>query len=71
MRKFEWLMAIILIVAGLICLTISGTAILGPESINSYLLTLIQLCFWMGIPIIVVGILYFILLSKKKKGKNE
>lgn len=71
MKRFEWLMAITLIVAGITCLTISGTAILGPKSIDSYLLTLIQLCFWMGIPIIAVGVLYFILLSKKKKGKDE
>jgi hypothetical protein len=71
MKKIEWLMAIVLVIAGLTCLTISGTAMLGPETIDSYLITLLHLCLWMGIPVLVVGILYFIIWGKKKKGIDK
>jgi hypothetical protein len=66
MRWTEWVIAISLVVIGLSCLTISATSILSPDSILPYFHTFIQICLWIGIPIIIVLLFYFIL--RKKKG---
>ncbi|MEN1969631.1 hypothetical protein WMZ97_16325 [Lentibacillus sp. N15] len=68
MKKIEWLIAGLLIVAGLICLTVSGTAIWETESIVSYFKTFIQLCLWTGLPLVVFGTIYLVILLK---GKNK
>ncbi|WP_088051902.1 hypothetical protein [Virgibacillus dakarensis] len=66
MKKIEWLIAALLIAAGLICLTVSATTIWGTESIVSYFKTFVQLCLWTGLPFLIIGIVYFILLLKRK-----
>ncbi|UOQ94013.1 hypothetical protein MUO14_03320 [Halobacillus shinanisalinarum] len=66
MKKIEWLIAALLILIGLICLTVSSTVMWGTESIETYLKTFIQLCLWMGIPILIIGIIYILFLKKRK-----
>ncbi len=66
MNKIEWLIVILLITMGLMCLTVSGTVMWGTESIESYLKTFIQICLWMCLPISIIGIIYFIILKKRK-----
>ncbi|WP_188456534.1 hypothetical protein [Virgibacillus oceani] len=66
MKKIEWLFAAFLIGMGLMCLTVSGTTMLGTESIESYIKTFLQLCLWMGLPILIVGIAYLVILKKRK-----
>lgn len=66
MKKIEWLLAVSLIIIGLSCLTISGVTMWGDESVKSYVTTLMQICFWTGIPGIIVGILYVIILIDRK-----
>jgi heme/copper-type cytochrome/quinol oxidase subunit 2 len=71
MRKIEWLIAILLIVIGLGCLTISATTMLEAETLETYLSTFIQLCLWMGIPILVIGIIYVILKKRRSKSTDQ
>jgi uncharacterized membrane protein len=71
MKKIEWLMVALLIIIGLSCLTISGTTMVGTESIKFYLATLIQICLWMILPLLIVGIIYFINIRKKGKSNNN
>ncbi|WP_040980500.1 MULTISPECIES: hypothetical protein [Oceanobacillus] len=66
MKKIEWLLAVSLIIIGLICLTVSGGALLGDVTVKQYMTTLIQVCFWTCLPGIVIGILYVIILLKRK-----
>ncbi len=66
MKKIEWLIVALLIAMGLMCLTVSGTTMWGTESIESYLKTFLQLCLWMGLPILITGIIYFIILKNRK-----
>ena len=66
MKKIEWLLALLLILIGLSCLTVSGTMMMGSESIDSYIHTFMQLCLWMGIPVVIIGIAYIVIKKKKK-----
>lgn len=66
MKKIEWLLAVILIVGGLTCLTVSGATMWGNETIKSYVTTLMQICFWTGVPGVIIGIVYLIILTKRK-----
>lgn len=66
---FEKILAIFLIITGLACLAMSGTFLSG-FNIERYIETLIQLCIWMGIPVVFSGIIYFILI-KRKKGDSK
>lgn len=71
MKGIEWFIAGFLVIMGLICLTVSGTFIIEPESIRQYFDTFINLCFWMGLPVLVVGLIYYIILVKRKRGKKK
>ncbi|GLO68417.1 MULTISPECIES: hypothetical protein [Oceanobacillus] len=66
MKKIEWLLAISLIIIGLTCLTVSGATMWGNGSIKSYVTTLIQICLWTGLPGIIIGVLYVIILIGRK-----
>ncbi|ASK61335.1 hypothetical protein CFK37_03680 [Virgibacillus phasianinus] len=70
MKKFEWLIAAALVIIGLNCLTVSATTMWEYHSINSYLKTFAHLCLWMGLPVLVVGIIYIIFLLKKRNDKK-
>jgi hypothetical protein len=66
MNKIEWIFAIILVFIGLTCLTVSATWMVNSDTIQSYIATLFQICFWIAIPLIIVIIIY--LVYKKMKG---
>lgn len=71
MKKIEWLITISLIIIGLACLTVSGTTMLGTESVRSYLKMFILLCLWTGLPVLIIGIVYIIILNKRKSKYDE
>ncbi len=66
MKKTEMILAILLILVGIGCLTMSGT-MLFQENLSLYFQTFIQVCLWIGVPILIAGILYFIFLKKGDK----
>jgi hypothetical protein len=68
MKITDWIMAFSLVVIGISCLTMSGTVMLNPESVAAYFNTLVRICFWIGIPIVLAAIVYMIL---KLKGKRK
>jgi len=67
MKWTEWLVAIFLVVIGLSCLTMSATSMLNSGSFQSYVKTFFHICFWIGIPALVLGIFYIIF----KRGKGD
>ncbi|WP_349407480.1 hypothetical protein [Pseudalkalibacillus sp. SCS-8] len=72
MKAREWFLVIFIILLGIICLTISATHMLGPEPMHTYFFTFIHLCLLMGVPLLLVGLVYLLLLLKeKKKGTKE
>lgn len=64
MRKVEWLIVGLLIGVGLICLTASASTM--GESMEGVLRTFLQVCIWMGLPLLIIGVIYFIFLKSKK-----
>lgn len=66
MKIIEWVLAVSLIIIGLACLTIPAVTMLGDGSIKSFVTTLIQICFWTGLPGIIIGVLYVIILMGRK-----
>jgi cytochrome bd-type quinol oxidase subunit 2 len=63
-KGMEWAIAILLVLVGLSCLTMSAT-IMNP-SVHEYWNTFFWICTLIGIPVVVVGVLY--LIFKRKKG---
>jgi hypothetical protein len=68
MNKIEWIFAVILVFIGITCLTVSATWMFNPDTIQSYLATLFQICFWIAIPTIIGIVIY--LVYQKKKGDS-
>ncbi|RBP86200.1 hypothetical protein DFO70_1306 [Cytobacillus firmus] len=64
MKKIEVLLSVLLIVTGLVCLTMSGTMMIRQD-ITAYFKTFLQTCAWMGVPIILAGIVYLIIVKKR------
>lgn len=62
MKLFDWLVAILLVVIGVGCLTMSATWMMGSGSIIS---NFFSICMWIGIPLIIVAIVYFIIIFKR------
>lgn len=69
MKKIEWLLAVLLIVIGLACLTVPSVTVWGDGTIKTYVTTLMQICFWTGLPGLIIGVLYVIILMGRKKSK--
>lgn len=65
MKRIEIILAGLLIVVGIVCLTMSGTLMLETE-LAVYLTTLVQICLWMGIPLILTGLLYWRYTRKRR-----
>lgn len=63
--RFETVLASLLVLSGLACLAMSGTFFSGINA-EQYIRTFIQVCIWMGIPILISGIVYFIFIRRKK-----
>jgi formate-dependent nitrite reductase membrane component NrfD len=62
-KWLEWAMAILLVLVGLSCLTMSAT-IMNP-SVHEYWITFFRICTLIGIPVVVIGVLYLIFNRKK------
>lgn len=69
MKKIEYLIALALIFLGIACLTMSGTYMLD-QNITVYAMTILKICLWIGIPIVIIGVLYLVFV-KRKKGENS
>jgi hypothetical protein len=65
MKKIEYLLAILLILIGLGCHTASITLTTG-KGWEVYLKHFFELCMFMGIPVLVIGIIYFFIITKRK-----
>lgn len=65
MSKIESFLAGFLIVIGLVCLTMSGT-LMAEVGITDYLKTFVQICLWMGIPLVLTGMLYWQYARKRR-----
>jgi membrane protein DedA with SNARE-associated domain len=70
MNKIEYLIALALVVIGIACLTMSGTYLLD-QNITVYAMTFLKICLWIGIPIIIIGLVYFILVKRKRGEKSK
>lgn len=68
MKWIEWVIVISLVMIGLMCLTMSATSMMNPESIRVYFDTFVSVCFWLAIPILI-GLAMYLLFYKKKDGK--
>ncbi|MCF3944874.1 hypothetical protein [Oceanobacillus alkalisoli] len=65
MKKIEWALALTLIIFGIACLTFCAT-LWSEGSIKDYLTTLVHICFWTGLPGLILGVLYVIVLKGRK-----
>lgn len=65
MKKTEVILAGMLIAAGIVCLTMSGTLML-ETGLTVYLTTFVQICLWMSIPLILTGFLYWRYTRKRR-----
>ncbi|MGB6407788.1 MULTISPECIES: hypothetical protein [Planomicrobium] len=65
MRRIEVFLAVLLVVIGILCLTMSGTLML-ETGLTVFLTTFVQVCLWMGIPLILTGIIYWRYTKKRR-----
>lgn len=65
MRRIEVFLAVLLVVIGILCLTMSGTLML-ETGLTVFLTTFVQVCLWMGIPLILTGIIYWRFTKKRR-----
>lgn len=65
MRRIEVFLAVLLVVIGVLCLTMSGTLMLETE-LTVFVTTFVQVCLWMGIPLILTGIIYWRYTRKRR-----
>lgn len=66
MRKIEWLVVLLLIGSGLICLSMASMGV-GMEGMSTeFLRALLKVCLWTAIPIAAIGVLYAIYQKRKK-----
>lgn len=65
MKPLDWMIAVLLIIAGLACLTMASTGMIAGNSIGAMLRALLTICFWITIPLFVIGMLYTFLIKRK------
>ncbi|MDK8642994.1 MULTISPECIES: hypothetical protein [Niallia] len=66
MKRLDWIIALFLVVIGLTCLTMSATWMMDTGSIRSYFTNFLQICLWIGIPILIVGVIYYVMKRKRR-----
>lgn len=64
MKNIEIVIAGTLIVAGLLCLSMAPSAMMGSHT--PFIHSLLTVCLWTAIPLVVIGLLYVLFLRKKK-----
>lgn len=65
MKKIEWFLAVTLIIIGLACLTFCAT-LWSDGSFKDYLKTFMHICLWTGLPGLMIGVLYVMILMGRK-----
>lgn len=70
MKKREWIPAVLLIVLGIHCFVMPGFILTGSLNVHSYFAQVLHVCFWIGIPIFLTGVIYLIW-KKRKRSKGE
>lgn len=66
MKKLDWFIVLFLAVIGLTCLTMSATWMMDTGSIRSYFTNFLQICLWIGIPILSAGVIYYVMKRKRR-----
>ncbi|KRF18631.1 hypothetical protein [Paenibacillus sp. Soil787] len=69
MKLLDWLIALVLILMGVGCLTMSASWMMEQGSLLHYLNNFFSVCMWIGIPLIITAIVYLIIKSKKGERK--
>lgn len=70
MKKADWIIASSLMLFGLSCLLMSIVMVDHSASVHFYMLSVFHYCLWIGLPLMITGILYLWLKNRKrKKGK--
>ncbi|EGL84018.1 hypothetical protein CathTA2_0421 [Caldalkalibacillus thermarum TA2.A1] len=64
MKRLDWVIAVMLVIIGLSCLTMSATWMLNPNSIRQYFFTFFHICFWAVLPVMITVVIYLILRFK-------
>ncbi|WP_134703395.1 hypothetical protein [Ammoniphilus sp. YIM 78166] len=54
-----------LIVAGLICLSMAPAAMAGFP-MGTFIHSFVVVCFWTAVPVLILGLLYYMVTRKKK-----
>ncbi|ANU23387.1 hypothetical protein [Planococcus donghaensis] len=65
MKKIEVFLAVMLVVIGIFCLTMSGTLML-ETGLTVFLTTFVQVCLWMGVPLVLTAIIYWQYARKRR-----
>lgn len=65
MRKMDWIVAISFMGLGIMCMTVAAISFLEHPSVY-FFRTLITICLWLGIPFIILGSSYYLLIKKRK-----
>lgn len=66
MKELDWFIVMFLILVGLICLTMSASTMMDTISMSSYFKKFVQICLWIGIPILLTELIYRLIKKKKK-----
>lgn len=67
MNRSDWLLSIAFILVGLACFAMSTIYVSHPNALYVYISKAINLCIWIGVPLMIVGLVY--LFIKKKSNK--
>lgn len=58
MKRMDWIIAISFILAGLTCLFMSMSFIEHSESLHVFIMKVVNYCLWIGIPLVIIGLIY-------------
>ncbi|WP_170007209.1 hypothetical protein [Bacillus fonticola] len=59
MKWLDWIIVILLVAIGIICLSISLTLTSGVSSFDTYVSSLLSIFLWFGLPVLVLSIIYW------------
>lgn len=65
MKRFEVIVSVVIITVGVMCLAMSGS-FMFQKDLSNFIKTFIQICVWMGIPLLLAGIIYLVFIRKRR-----
>lgn len=65
MNKLLNIIPVIFILLGVICLTVTSSIFHSQNSIHTYIESFIGICVYMVVPIVILGLLFFVRRKKK------